>query len=111
MTVAGNAVWCELCGLLHVEDEAIVDAGRTENAKLLLLRANLKEEDMAMVETLLEDVYRAGLDEESEQKVDKLLAAKDLEVAQRLAAVNKIVGEKCAVIDKQAGRLVHGWTS
>ena len=50
-------------------------------------------------------MYRAGLDEESKHKVVMLLAAKDLEVAQRLAEVNKDMGENRAVIAQQAGRL------
>ena len=59
-----NPAWRELCSLLGEDDEAIVDAGRTEGVKLLRLRANLQEEDMTFVETLL-----AEKDTEREQAI------------------------------------------
>ena len=61
-----------------MEAEAIVEAGRTEDVKLLLLRSNLKEEDMATVEMLLakKDVEMAKAMEEKHKAIAAMAAVR-----------------------------------
>ena len=89
-TVAGNAVWRELCVLLNVEDEAIVGAGRTEDALLLRLRADL--------------------DEESIKRVEKIVARKDAEKDEAIAERDETIAERDAEIAKLQALLAgrHG---
>ena len=93
-----------MCGLLDVEDEAIVDAGNTGNAKLLRLRADLDEESMERVEKLFEEVRRASLDEESAKTVDALLLAKGAENARQL---RRVAAEKEAEVSRLTAMFEH----
>ena len=125
-TVAGNAVWRELCGLLEVEDEAIVDAGRTEDVRLLRLRADLDEESMTTVEEIAAEKDEAmgerdqamtkvaekdkviaemvaERDEENAQTVldrDTAIADKDKAIAEMVAA-EKLLAEKDKAIEER----------
>ena len=70
--------------LVFQEDEAIfVEAGRTEDAKLLRLRSNIPEEDMATVEALLAET----------------IADKDAETAKAMEEKDKALDEKDKVIE------------
>lgn len=62
------------------EDEAIVEAGRTEDVRLLRLRSNKKEQDMATVEEI----------------VAETIAEKDKAMAEKDAQTTKAVEEKDA---------------
>jgi TolA-binding protein len=51
----GNAPWQELCDLLQVEDEDILQAGKAEDERLLRLRADPSEESIKRVEEMIKE--------------------------------------------------------
>ena len=51
----GNAPWQELCDLLQVEDEDILQAGKAEDERLLRLRAGPSEESIKRVEEMIKE--------------------------------------------------------
>jgi hypothetical protein len=74
----GNVPWRELCGLLGVQDsdDDILEAGKSEDRRLLRLRADLSEASMATVEAVLQ---------EKQKEKDEALAGKDVTIEQQAA--------------------------
>eukprot|EP01046_Picozoa_sp_COSAG06_P032890 COSAG06_NODE_3318_length_5510_cov_54.390622_6_plen_387_part_01 len=78
----GNVAWQELCELLQVEDEDILQAGKAEDERLLRLRADLDTESIKGVEEMIKEKdemlalmrERVGMDEDSMATVEALMA-------------------------------------
>jgi hypothetical protein len=51
----GNVPWHELCDLLGVQDDDVLEAGKSEDPRLLRLRADLSETSMETVEEVLQE--------------------------------------------------------
>ena len=86
----GNVPWQELCELLHVEDEDIVQAGKAEDERLLRLRADPSEESIKGVEGMLKENEKTiaqlagGIDTMVLlNEKDKTISAKDKSIAKK----------------------------
>jgi hypothetical protein len=80
----GNAPWRELCGLLGVQDDDILEAGKSEDPRLLRLRADLSGASMETVEAVLRD---------KQKEKDEALAEKDERIAALEATVAHLQGQ------------------
>ena len=87
----GNVPWRELCGLLGVQDDHILEAGKSEDPRLLRLRADLSEASMETVEEVLQEKQKEK-DKMIAEK-DKALAEKDERIAALEATVARLQGQ------------------
>ena len=101
----GNAPWNELCDLLGMQDSDILEAGKSEDPRLLRLRADLSEASMATIE---------GIVAESKQK-DVAISnqAEDLAIARSEIQIERLREELALLVSRprearSCGDSVHG---